>query len=213
VEWLLAAVAIVLTAAVMVASLLDRSRSQEALPAIDPPAAAPTTAVAPTSTVDVKPATRNPNLVVDPGFEAGLAGWRPIGGARIQRDGSPRGGRWAARLTATRAADQGMALGGVLRCKPNKSYAAAVWVRTDQPGMLLQLNLLEYTGGRRYAIDTVGAVLQPNQWQRVEVVHLAHRPDATLAVEIVLPRGSPRSPILVDDLEVVAHKASFMSDG
>jgi hypothetical protein len=29
----------------------------------------------------------------------------------------------------------------------------------------------------------------------------------------VLPRGSPRASILIDELEVTAHKASFMSGG
>jgi len=32
-------------------------------------------------------------------------------------------------------------------------------------------------------------------------------------LEIVLPRGSPAASILVDDLEVTFHKASFMSSG
>jgi hypothetical protein len=212
-EWLLAAVAIVLTTAVVISSLLNRPGSQEAVPVMDPPAAAPTTTAAPNSTVDATPAARNSNLVVDPGFEAGLVGWRPIGGTRIERASTARGGRWAASFTASGAADQGMALAKVLRCQPNRSYAATIWVQASRPDILVQLNLLEYVGGGRYAIDTVGAVVQDHQWQRVEVAHLAHRPGAALAVEVVLPRGSPWSTVLVDDLQVVAHKASFMIHG
>jgi hypothetical protein len=106
-----------------------------------------------------------------------------------------------------------MALPAVLRCKLGKSYAASVWVRADRPGTLVEVNLLEVVGGRRYATDTVGAVLEGGGWQRVEVAHLAHRPGATLAVEVVLPRGSPRARVLVDELEVTVHKASFMSGG
>jgi hypothetical protein len=101
----------------------------------------------------------------------------------------------------------------VLRCKPGKSYAASVWVRASRPGALLEINLLEVVGGRRYATDTVGAVLEPDAWQRVEVAHLIHRTGATLAFEIVLPQGSPRASVLVDELEVTVHKASFMSGG
>ena len=59
----------------------------------------------------------------------------------------------------------------------------------------------------------MGAVLRPDQWQRVEVVHLAHRPNAALAFEVVLPRGSSGASVLVDELEVTTHKASFMSSG
>jgi hypothetical protein len=212
-EWLLAGVAVVLTAAVVVGSLFDRPRSEHALPAIEPPAAVGTTVAAPTSTVAAKQAARSSNLLVDPGFEGGLAGWRPIGGAGLERAGSGRQGRWTARLVPTRPADQGMALGEVLRCKPNKSYAAAVWVRASQPGVLVQLNLLESVRGKRLAIDTVGAVLGNRDWQRLEVAHLVHRPGAALGLEVVLPRGSRRTTILVDDLEVVAHTASFMDHG
>jgi hypothetical protein len=212
-EWILAAVAIVLTAGVVVSSMFTRPSSQEAPSATDPPAAAPSTAAAPTSTVPVTPRPSNPASGVEVGFEADLAGWRPIGAARIQRDPQARQGRWAARFTGSGSADQGMALPAVLRCKKGRTYAASVWVRADRPGTLVEVNLLEVVGGRPYATDSVGAVLEAGGWQRVEVAHLAHRPGATLAVEVVLPRGSPRASILVDELEVTVHKASFMSGG
>jgi hypothetical protein len=106
-----------------------------------------------------------------------------------------------------------MALPAALRCKLGKAYAASVWVRADRPGTLVEVNLLEVVGGKRYATDSIGAVLEPGDWQRVEVAHLAHRPGATLAVEVVLPRGSPPASVLVDELEVTVHKASFMSNG
>jgi hypothetical protein len=105
-----------------------------------------------------------------------------------------------------------MALAAVLRCQLGKTYAASVWVRASRPGTLVEVNLLEVVGGRRYATDAVGAVLEGG-WQRVEVTHQAHRPSAILAVAVVLPRGSPRASVLVDELEVTIHKASFMSDG
>src|SRR4029453_7215801 len=212
-ELILGGVAIVVTAGVVVSSMFTRPGSHEAPSATDPPAAAPSTATAPTSTVPVTPRTSNPASGVQVGFEADLAGWRPIGTARIQRDPGARRGRWAARFTGSGSADQGMALPAVLRCKPGKSYAVSVWVRADRPGTLVEVNLLEVVGGRPYATDSVGAVLEAGDWQRVEVTHLGHRPGASLAVEVVLPRGSPRASILVDELEVTVHKASFMSGG
>ena len=212
-EWILAAVAIMLTAGVVVSSMFTRPSSQQGPSATGPPAAAPSTAAAPTSTVPVTPRTSNPASGVQVGFEADLAGWRPIGAARIQRDPEARRGRWAARFTGSGSTDQGMALPAALRCKKGKIYAASVWVRADRPGTLVEVNLLEVMGGRRYATDTVGAVLESGGWQRVEVTHLAHRSGTTLAFEVVLPRGSPRASVLVDELEVTAHKASFMSSG
>jgi Carbohydrate binding domain len=200
-EWVLAGVAIVLTAAVVIGSMFQRPGSPE-----PGPAAAPTTAPAP-------PSATAGNLVADPGFEAGLAGWLAVGGARVERTGSARAGRWAGRFTATGRADQGMALVQVLRCTPGRTYAAAAWVMASRPGTVVQVTLLEVAGGRRLAADTVGAVLQAGRWQRVEVAHDAHRAGAALALELVLPRGSPPASVMVDDLEVAAHRAPFMSSG
>jgi hypothetical protein len=50
-------------------------------------------------------------------------------------------------------------------------------------------------------------VLRLGRWQRVEVTHLAHRSGAALAVEVVVPQGSPRPTVLVDDLALVAHRS------
>lgn len=212
-EGILAALAIALTAAVLVGSMFSRTNAPQGPPATDRSAAAPsTTAARTTTTVQTKPTTTNPASVVRAGFEADLAGWRPIGAARIQRDPRAHHGQWAARFDGPSTGNQGIALPAVLRCKPGKSYAATVWLQASRPGALLQVNLLEYVRDKRYATDTVGTVLGGG-WQRVEVAHLAHRPDAILAFEVVLPHVSPPVSILVDELEVTVHKASFMSDG
>jgi len=93
-EGILAAVAMVLTAAVLVGSMFGRTNAPQGPPATDRSAAAPSTAAAPTTTtVQAKPTTTNPAAVVRVGFEAGLAGWRPIGAARILRD--PRARPWS----------------------------------------------------------------------------------------------------------------------
>jgi hypothetical protein len=212
-EWVLAAVAIVLTAAVVIGSMFQHPRSREPDRPGGPPAAAPTTGPAPPPTAGSGGSARAANLVADPGFEAGLAGWLAIGGARVERTGPALAGRWAGGFTAGGRGDQGMVLPGVARCTPGRTYAADVWVRASRPGTLVQVTLLEVAGGRRLAADTVGAALQQGQWQRVEVAHDAHRAGAALAVEVVLPAGSPPATVLVDDLEVVAHRAPFMSAG
>jgi hypothetical protein len=217
-EWVLAAVAIVLTAAVVIGSMFQRPGLPEPDPAVDPPAAAPTTAPAPSTAAGGGPAgdggpTRAGNLVADPSFEAGLADWLAVGGARIERSGPARAGSWAGRFTATGRGDQGMALVQVLRCISGRTYAAAVWLMASRPGTVVQVTLLEVADRRRLAADTVGTVLQAGQWQRVEVAHDAHRAGAALALEVVLPRGSPPATVMVDELEVVAHQAPFISGG
>jgi hypothetical protein len=113
----------------------SRTSSPQTSPDTAPYMAAPTTIPAPTSTVYAKP-TRNPALTVQIGFETGLAGWRPIGAARIQRDPLAREGRWAARFNGTGVADQGTALPAVLRCKPGKSYDHRThWSGPDPPAV------------------------------------------------------------------------------
>ena len=193
-EWALAAVAILLTAAVVVGSMLRHP---------GPPDPGPTTAPTPGSTATGGPAAGG-NLVADPGFEAGLAGWLGLGGARVERSGPARAGNWAGRFTAGGHTDQGMTLPRLGRCTAGRTYAAAVWVMASGPATVVEVTLLELAGGRRLAADTIGAVLQPGQWQRVEVTHDAHRAGTTLALEVVLPGGSPPATVMVDDLEVTA---------
>jgi len=155
-EWVLAAVAIVLTAAVVIGSMFQHPRSREPDRPGGPPAAAPTTGPAPPPTAGSGGSARAANLVADPGFEAGLAGWLAIGGARVERTGPALAGRWAGGFTAGGRGDQGMVLPGVARCTPGRTYAADVWVRASRPGMLVQVTLLEVAGGRRLAADTSG---------------------------------------------------------
>jgi len=141
----------------------------------------------------------------DPGFEAGLTGWRPVGGARLGRFEAARSGSWAATMTTGSTPDPGMTATDVTRCAPRTSYQASAWVRASVPGTTITLNLLEYVNGKRFAVDTAGAVLGGSGWQRLQVDHVTHLPKARLAMELIasgLPMGSS---VLVDDLEVRAR--------
>jgi hypothetical protein len=194
-EWLLAAVAIVLTTVVVVSQMVghgDRADPGPASPAgpappaaSRPPAAAPPNAAPPVAT----PA---------PG------GWRAIGGARVEQAAAGPGQAQAG-FTASGRADQGMALATPRRCVLGRVYAATVRLRTSHPATLVTVTLLELAGGRRGASDTAGAVLAGSGWQAVEVVHEGQRPGAGLAVEVVIPRGSPPATVQVAGLEVTGH--------
>jgi hypothetical protein len=184
-EWLLAAVAIVLTIAVLVGQMVGRPGA----PAPDPPAAAPPPGA--TGPGAAGPGTTGP--------AAPPAAWTSVGGARVERT-------VPAAFTPTGPGDQGMAVAEVAGCTPGRVYAATLRVRASQPGTLVEVTLLEVAGGRRYAGDTIGAVLPDRGWQQVEVTHEGQRPGTALAVEVVLPRGSPRATVLVDDLRVEASR-------
>jgi len=191
-EWLLATVAIVLTMVVLVGQMVGGP---------DPPG--PREAPAATG-----PPVTSPGSAGQPAADPPSAGWLALGGARVEGAEPAGAGRRPGRFTASGPGDQGIALPGLLRCVPGRIYAATLLVRASRPGTLLQVSLLEVAGGRRVAFDTIGAVLTDPGWRRVEVAHEAHRPGTALAVEVVLPRGSPRATVQIGDLEVGPSRAT-----
>jgi hypothetical protein len=213
-EAILALVAIGITTVILIGSLLDRPESSAArLPNLLPPAPTTTRAAATTpSPASTRPATapEDGNLLADAGFEAGLAGWRPVGRAGLERVGDGHDGSWGLRLTRGSSHTPGILHPEVTRLKAGKRYEAAVWFLASRPGVEVEVNLFELRGGRRYAVDTVGAVAQSGDWQRLDVSHDAHRPGASLAVEILAPTLPSGTSLLVDDLAVRAT-ASTMS--
>jgi hypothetical protein len=97
----------------------------------------------------------------------------------------------------------------VASLKANKRYEASVWVRATRPGVEVQVNLFELRRGKRFAVDTVGAVASAGEWQRLDVSHDTHRPGATLALELLAPTLARGTGLLVDDLAVRATSASM----
>jgi hypothetical protein len=189
-EWLLAAVAIVLTTVVVVSQMVGHG--DRAGPGPTPPAG------------PGSPATSRPPTAAPPVATPAPAGWQAVGGARVEQAAAGPGQAQAG-FTASGRADQGMVLATPRRCVLGRNYAATVRLRASRPATLVTVTLLEMLDGRRLASDTAGAVLAGGGWQDVEVVHEGQRPGAGLAVEVVIPRGSPAATVQVADLEVTGH--------
>ena len=202
-ESILALVAIGITTVILVGSLLDRPESSAArLPNLLPPAPTTTRAAATTpvpASTRPAPAPEDGNLLADPGFEAGLAGWRPVGGAGLDRAPDGRRGGWALRLTRGSSRRPGLVHPEVTTLKADKRYEASVWFRATRPGVEVEVNLFELRAGKRFAVDAVGAVATAGSWQRLDVSHDAHRMGAVLAVEILAPTLNGGTSLLVDD--------------
>ena len=194
-EWLLAAVAIVLTTVVVVSHMLGHGDRSDPGPASPAGPAPPATG---------RPPTAAPPNAAPPVATPARAGWGGIGGARVEQAAAGPG-QARAGFTASGRADQGMALATPRRCVLGRVYAATVRLRASRPATLVTVTLLELAGGRRGASDTAGAVLAGGGWQAVEVVHEGQRPGAGLAVEVVIPRGSPPATVQVAGLEVTGH--------
>ena len=213
VEAILALVAIGITTVILIGSMLDRPESSAArLPNLLPPAPTTTRAAAtvpsPASSRPA-PAPDDGNLLTDAGFEGGLAPWRAVRGSGLERVVDGREGSWALRLTRGRSRQPGAVHPAVTTLRKGKRYDATAWVRASRTGVEVQVNLLELRGGKRFAVDTVGAVTKAGEWQRLEVSHDAHRPGATLAVEILAPTLTGGSSLLVDDLAIRATSSSM----
>ena len=213
VEAILALVAIGITTVILIGSMLDRPESSAArLPNLLPPAPTTTRAAAtvPSPASRPAPAPDDGNLLTDAGFEGGLAPWRAVGGSGLQRVVDGRQGSWALRLTRGQSRRPGVVHPTVAILEKGKRYDATAWVRASRPGVEVQVNLLELRGGKRFAVDTVGAVVtRAGEWQRLEVSHDAHRPGATLAVEILAPTLTGGTSLLVDDLAIHATSSSM----
>jgi hypothetical protein len=211
VESILALVAIGLTTAILIGSLLDRPESSAArLPNLLPPAPTTTRAAATTPIPATTTAPDDGNLLADAGFEGGLAGWGAVGRAGLERVERGREGDWALRLTRGSSRWPGAVHNQVTRMQADKRYEATAWVRASKPGVEVQVNLFELRGGRRFAVDTVGAVARAGEWQRIDVSHDAHRAGATLAVEILAPTLTSGANLLVDDLAIRATSSMSM---
>jgi len=212
VEAILALVAIGITTVILIGSMLDRPESSAArLPNLLPPAPTTTRAAAtvPSPASRPAPAPDDGNLLTDAGFEGGLAPWRAVGGSDLQRVVDGRQGSWALRLTRGQSRRPGVVHPAVATLEKSKRYDATAWVRASRPGVEVQVNLLELRGGKRFAVDTVGGFTRAGEWQRLEVSHDAHRPGATLAVEILAPTLTGGTSLLVDDLAIHATSSSM----
>jgi hypothetical protein len=214
-ESILALVAIGITTVILIGSLLDRPESSAArLPNLLPPAPTTTGAAATTpspASTRPAPAPEDGNLLADPGFEGGLAGWRPVGQAALNRAPDGRQGGWALRLTRGSSRRPGLVHSEVTTLKGGQRYEAAVWFRASRPGVEVEVNLFELRAGKRFAVDTVGAVATAGAWQRLDVSHDAHRKGAVLAVEILAPTLTSGTNLLVDDLAVHAAASAMSS--
>jgi hypothetical protein len=146
----------------------------------------------------------------DLSFESGLAGWHPTADAHLERVSAGRSGRWAVRLSRGSGADPGIAAAQLARCRPKVGYQASIWLRASRPGLAVELQLVEYANGRRFATDATGAVLNDTTWRRVEVTHSGHRAGTALAFEASVNDLPPNASVLFDGLELESAPESHM---
>jgi len=205
---LLAGVANVLTVAILLSELTGPATSRPA--ASRPPSGAASTTTNGAGGRGPPLPRASENLLDDPSFEASLGRWRASDGARLARVSGGRSGSWAAGLASGISTSPSMAIRDVRRCQTGRAYAVTVWMRASRPGILARVDLIEESHGRRYAVDTAGAMLGGQHWEPLEVIHVTHRSGAALAIEVAAVELPADATVFVDDLTLRVTKASSM---
>ena len=171
----------------------------------------PTTATAPAPSEPPRPVQRTPgNLLANGDFELDLSGWRPTGGAQVDRVAVGHSGAWSVRIRAGGPATQATTPGaepGVLAAQAvqggtGRSYEASAWVRATSPGTEAILKLREL-GGEGDSADVIGVTLVDAGWHEVAVVHEVQA-GGRLTVEAMAGNLRPGEAFLVDQVSIAA---------
>jgi hypothetical protein len=192
-----------LAAITAVTALLTRD------PGTGRPAAGPATtrAQAAATTATTAPAARpiHPtpgNLLADGDFERDLAGWTPLGGAKLERVEGGASGRWAAAVTPGPAQGRpGLVRRSAATTRADTTYEAVLWVQAPAGGQVV-LALRELAGGREVSADQAGYTLPGGSWRQLAVEHHTASPGSSLSLEVVgqsLPGGGR---LLVDSVDL-----------
>jgi hypothetical protein len=177
-----------------------------AAPATTRAQAATTATTAPSTTA---PATRpiqpTPgNLLADGDFERDLAGWAPLGGAKVERVEGGASGRWAAAITPGGGGGDGrpgMVRRDAATAEAGTTYEAIFWVKAPAGGQVV-LALRELAGGREVSADQAGYTLPAGRWQQLAVEHHTAAPGSSLALEVVGHDLAGDDRLLVDGVDL-----------
>jgi hypothetical protein len=143
------------------------------------------------------------NLLQGADFERDLAGWAPLGGARLQRVEGGTSGRWAVAVApGDGPAGPGLVKRGVASARAGTIYEASVWVRATVPDAQVVLALHEETGGRVASSDTAAYGLPDGGWRQLAVEHRARVAGSSLVLEITGVDLGGDGRLLVDLVDV-----------
>ena len=130
------------------------------------------------------------NLLVDGDFERDLAGFAPLGGARLQRVEGGTSGRWAVAVTPGSGQGRaGLVRRGAATARADTTYEAALWVQAP-------------AGGREVSADQAGYTLPAGRWRQLAVEHHTASPGSSLSLEVVGQDLPDDGRLLVDSVDL-----------
>jgi hypothetical protein len=128
------------------------------------------------------------NLLEGGDFERDLAGWVPLGGARLRRVEGGISGHWAVAIEPAAGSDgpvgPGLTRPALASARAGTTYEASVWVRATVPDAQVVLALQEQAGGRVVSSDTAAYGVPDDRWRQLAVEHRARLSGSSLALEI-----------------------------
>ncbi len=150
-----------------------------------------------------------PNLIGNPGFEAGLSGWNTSGSGSnvtLTQVAGGHGGGFAAKVTNTGTTNSGCTLNDSPNWVATTSagtYTASIWVRADSAGATLNFRFREYTGSTLVNTATQTITLSTS-WQQVTLSYAPTSPGSTLDLNAYLPTASglPGTGFYADDAAI-----------
>ena len=197
---------VVVTVAIALAAGQGPARRGAAPATTPPPGRAATTTTAAAGR-QIRPTPGN--LLQGADFERDLAGWTPLGGARLERVEGGTSGRWAVAVdpgTATPGpVGPGLVRRGLASAKAGTTYEASAWVRATVPDAQVVLALHEEAGGRVASSDTAAYGLPDDGWRQLAVEHRARVPGSSLVLEITGLDLTGDGRLLVDLVDVQAE--------
>ena len=162
-----------------------------------------TTAPAATTIPATRPIHPTPgNLLADGDFERDLAGWTPLGGAKLERVEGGASGRWAAAAAPGPAQGRpGLVRRGAATTRADTTYEAVLWVQAPAGGQVV-LALRELAGGREVSADQAGYTLPGGSWRQLAVEHHTASPGSSLSLEVLAQNLPGESRLLVDSVDL-----------
>ncbi len=147
-------------------------------------------------------------LVANPGFESGTAGWSVVGSATLTRVSSGHSGGFAAQLATSSGSKSSFAItddpasvGYVAAA--GSTYRLQAWVRSSSSGGTIRLRVVETLAGSQQGSEAFSSgVTLSSSWKLVTFDYVTRAAGSELDLQIVNSPRKGRESFLVDDVSI-----------
>lgn len=143
------------------------------------------------------------NLLENPGFESGIAGWNAHGPATLTNAGFAHSGAGAALATGRAAAWNGVEQDLVATMQVGRTYFASAWVRTDAAtNQTVKLTFQRIEGGVSFFSGVATGQASSNGWTWLSGYYTPQTTGEVTAIKFFVEGPAPGTGLYVDDAYV-----------